>query len=544
MSKGKKFCIFSVVSMLACAAFLSFSEGSDDGVIRIVVNDTKLIPVSMPTRVAIGNPAVADVASVSTSEIAISGKAPGKTTLVYWDNFGEQSAEVKVLSEDVIENKRKVDSLLGNLGLVEVYTRPDEDSGKVLILGRVRLAKDKERLLLALGGLKDKIIDLSEVKEEQSVVEIDVQVLELNKDATNTLGISWPGQLGLVETDLSPAMTAAGAKWSTLFKVLTGNRGIYSTEDNSVTVQPFHVKLDALVQEGKARILSRPRLACQSGKEAQLLVGGEKPTFTTSTTEGGSTSSTIEYKEYGIKLKMNPVVSEDNRIKLNLSVEVSDVGDAETIGDPNAPTAKAYPLTKRTASTELFLNDGQTMAIGGLIKQKSEEDLRKFPWLSDVPVLGMFFRQRITKTGGGTGTRGDTELFITLTPTVVSKDIARPTPDMKKEVAQKVRTRLPEPVLAPKVANYAKAVQTKIVRQASYPASAKEAGWEGVVRLGLKLAANGDLLGLKVNQSSGYKVLDEAALSVARSLAPYPPFPPQIDAPELTVEVPIVYQSN
>ena len=520
-------------------------EGSiDEESIKLIVGDTKIISTRSPTRVIIGNPQVADVVNVTNQEITVSAKSSGLTTLVYTDVFGEQSVNIKVIKEDVVELKRRIDNILQQLNLEEVYTKSQEDEGKVIILGRVKNTKDMERLTSALSDFKDKISDQAEVKEEESVVEIDVQILELDKDATNTLGFTWPGSLNLFEKG-SPALGAAGTGLSTVFRITNLQRGVLNTTaaDGSSIIDPFTLKLDALIQEGKARILSRPRLSCQSNKEAQLLVGGEQPILTTSVQSGGASSTNVEYKEFGIKLKIKPAVVEDNRVKLNLYVEVSDVGESIILGPSSAPTAVAFPLSKRNASTELYLNDGQTMAIGGLIKQKTEEDLRKFPWLGDVPVLGAFFRQRVTKIGKGAGQRGDTELFITLTPTIVARDI----PKQQKASSSKIspqKSDLLNNAVPKNVANYIRAVQEKILKASYYPQQAQDAGWEGNIKLSLNIAANGDLKNLKIARSSGYNILDDAALDVARTQAPYPPFPPQIESQELLVDVPITYKKN
>ncbi len=499
--------------------------------VKLLVGETKIIPVQTPTRVIIGNPQVADIANVTESEITLSAKSPGQTSLVYWDAFGEQSENIKVIKEDVTQIKLRVDNLLSQLDFGEVYTKAEEDEGKVVILGRVKNPKDKERIALALNDLKDKITDLSEVKEEETVIEIDVQILELNKDATSTLGFTWPGSMTLTEVG-SAGIQAAGTTWGKLFKVADETRAA------------FTLKLDALIQEGKARVLSRPRLSCQSNKEAQLLVGGEKPVFTTAVQTGGSSSTNVEYKEFGIKLKIKPAVTEDDRIKLNLYVEVSDVGEAEIIGTTASPTAKAYPLSKRSVSTELYLNNGQTMAIGGLIKQKTEEDLRKFPWLADVPVLGLFFRQRTIKIGKGAGSKDDTELFITLTPTIVSREMPKGKQASYGAVPVKEPESFNEPGLPENLENYIRLVQAKILKASYYPQQAKDAGWEGNVKLNLNITANGGLKAIKLVQSSGYKILDDAAYGIAEKQAPYPPFPPQIDSQELWVDVPIAYTKN
>ena len=548
---------FSALLLSGIFAFCILHSNCDaqekaDEELKLYLGEVKIISVSNPTRIAIGNPNVADVTDVTRSEITISPKAQGTTTLVVWDNFGEQSYRVKVFAEDIQEIKCRVDGLLAKLNLPEVYARAKEEEGKVLLLGRVKSPQDRERITVALGTLSEKIIDLIVVREEEAVVEIDVQVLELNKDAINTLGFVWPTSIALTETG-SPGITTStptqvgttqtitevlsgGSKWSTLFKVLNLRRAAFSWT------------LDALVEEGKARILSRPRLACQSGKEAELIVGGEKPIMTLQLgVFGGVTGSEVDYKEYGIKLKIKPTVTLENKVKLALNVEVSEVEAAETIGSATTTYAKAYPLKKRNVSTELFLNDGQTMAIGGLIKQKTEEDIHKTAGLGDIPILGLFFRKKTTKIGGGGGERGDTELFITLTPTIVSKE-TKETPEVKTSSSKKIPAKEVEffqtPKTLPNLANYVRVVQTKIVKATYYPRQAKDAGWEGNVKLSLNITSNGDLKEIKILQSSGYKILDEAACEAASKQAPYPPFPPQIDSQELWVDVPIVYREN
>lgn len=519
----------------------SITLSADDEIARIIAGSNKIFSTRAPTRVLIGNPNIADVVDVTQTEITVNGKNAGTTNLVYWDAYGEQSVKIKVLAEDVEAIKERVDGLLKKLELTEVYSRIEEDEAKVLLLGRVKTQQDKDRIQTALCSLKDKVVDLTLTKEDQTVIEIDVQILELNKDASDTLGFTWPGSIDFIEKG-SMALTAGGTSWANLWKVAAVQRG------TGLGASPFTMKMDMLIQEGKARILSRPRLSCQSGKEAKLVVGGEVPVLSSSVSGGGTTEAAgaaqpgnVEYKEYGIILEITPDIEGYDRMHLKLNVEVSDVAETAVKTD----YALAYPLTKRTATTELFLNDGETMAIGGLIKQKTEEDLRKFPWLADVPVLGSFFRQRVTKQGGGATKRGDTELFIVLTPKIVARDV----PKIKEEEKPKVQALSQEEAFAkseiPKnLVNYSKAVQIKILRAIYYPRIAKDAGWEGNVKLALRIGVDGKLLEQKITQSSGYKVLDDAAVSVAMQQSPYPPFPPQIESQEVWVEVPVVFRKD
>ncbi|MFA5157442.1 MAG: TonB family protein [Candidatus Omnitrophota bacterium] len=529
----------SVILVLAAITMFPLQQYASDSIdeeIKLYMGELKVIPVNGIARIAIGNPAVADVVNVAKTEITISPKAPGTTTLVYWDLYGEQSYKLKVFAEDITEAKRRVDNLLSKLDLPGVYAQAEEDEGKVLLLGTVKEPQDREKIALALGTLKDKTVDLITVKEEETAVEIDVQVLELDKDATKTLGFTNPlqGTTSITEVG-SDSLTSVW--WTRIFRVANVKRDT-----------AFNWTITMLEQEGKARILSRPRLACQSGKEAELSIGGEKPVFTTDVASAGGEGTSVDYKEFGIKLKIKPTVTTDNRIKVALNVEISEVGVADTIGAANAPTAKAYPLTKRTVSTELFLDDGQTLAVGGLIKQKQEESLTKTPWLADLPVVGGLFRKRSTTTGGGFGEKGNTELFITLTPKIVGRQIDAASGQTEKSAAGKSSITSPaaESLMGENVPaemkSYVRIIQKRILDNISYPVSAKEAGFQGTVKLSLHLSYLGQLIDATVKQSSGYKILDDNAVTTSRQLISYPPFPPSIDKKDLWIDIPILYR--
>jgi TonB family protein len=177
------------------------------------------------------------------------------------------------------------------------------------------------------------------------------------------------------------------------------------------------------------------------------------------------------------------------------------------------------------------------MAIGGLIKQKTTEELQKFPWLGDVPVLGMFFRHKHLKKGSGSSDREDVELFITLTPRIVSQ--GGTAKEVRKDSAPEKYYN--EEAQSPEY-RYSQLAQARILEKLSYPPSAKSSGFQGITTLGLRFSYKGDLLESKIESSSGYKILDDNALKTARRVSPYPPFPPAIADRELWVNIPIAYQ--
>jgi len=499
---------------------ISFSQEETLEEVKLYVGETKVFSVDKPQRVVIGKPEIADVSSVSEKEITLVAKSAGQTNFIFWDRFGEQAFRIKVFPEDLQPIKERIDNLIKELNLNKVYTKPQEEEGKILLLGEVRTFEDKERLFTTLGALKEKTIDLIKVREEK-LVEIDVQVLELTKEASEELGFSWPGNLTITEqnypTESSPT------KFSTLFRVE------YFSRSN------FLWTIDFLQRQRKLNILSRPRLVCLSGKEAELLVGGEVPTFTATVSTIGTTGQ-VEYKEYGIKLKIRPTVTENDKIQLSLNTEVSEIGEVETTS-----YARAYPLTKRSASTELYLDDGETIAIGGLIKQKSDVNVQKVPWLAEVPVLGLFFRHKSIPEGSP---QQDTELFITITPTIIKgKEVSLEKIEEKKPPIE-VKP-IEETSLLPKdLRNYINGVQNKISRYVQYPPQAKGTGWYGTVKLGLLVSGNGNLKDIEVIQSSGYNLLDEAAKLAVKKASPFPPIPKELNLNELRIEIPITYNEG
>ncbi len=531
-----KIILFCVI-FLGNSSFL-FSQNfqdlfsSDETTLVLYVNEQKVISVNSPQRIAIGNPEVIDVVNVTEKDITIVGKTEGETSFNWWDKFGHHSIEVKVYKENMALIKKRIDNLLKNIGFLNIYTKALDSENKVLLKGEVKTEEEKNRLMAALGKLKDKVLDFINVREEESSVEIEVQVLELSKDAVRTLGFDMPSAIKFTESS-GPTVQA-----------VTGLSALLHVSD--WTRSAFSFTLDLLIQKGEARILSRPRLVCRSGKTASLLIGGEVPIFATEVSSEGE-GTNIEYKEYGIKLNIEPKVVNRDKVDIKLDIEVSELQPVETIGDPDAPTAKAYPLTKRIISTEVSLRDKATLSIGGLIKEKTDEDLKRFPWLADLPVLGAFFRHRSISIGGGAGQRGNTELFITLTPHIINMESKADKEDdfLQEEFSTKRgifklygQTNIPD-----EFKEYAYQVQRRILSNISYPRVLRHTGWEGNLVLSLRLSSAGELKDVSIVRSSGYKIFDEEALKVVRKLS-YPPFSPQMRLEEVNIEVPIVYRAE
>jgi len=167
--------------------------------------------------------------------------------------------------------------------------------------------------------------------------------------------------------------------------------------------------LKALQQNNLLQILAEPNLLATSGKEASFLAGGEFPFPIVQSGVSGASYVTIEWKEFGVRLKFVANSQEDGIIKLKVSPEVSslDYSNALTISGFLIPARST-----RKADTEVELRNGQSFAIAGLLDNRLTEVASKIPWLGDVPILGNLFKSRSVN-------KNKTELMVLVTPTIV-----------------------------------------------------------------------------------------------------------------------------
>ncbi|MBV4522301.1 type II and III secretion system protein family protein [Pseudomonas sp. SWRI74] len=164
--------------------------------------------------------------------------------------------------------------------------------------------------------------------------------------------------------------------------------------------------VNALEGSGFAYTLARPSLVALSGQSASFLAGGEIPIPVPS---ANSNSYSIEYKEFGIRLTLTPTVVSNDRIALKVAPEVSelDYNNGVTIGGTTVPA-----FTIRRTDTSISLADGESFVISGLISTQNASQVSKFPGLGDIPILGAFFRNSSIN-------REERELLMIVTPHLV-----------------------------------------------------------------------------------------------------------------------------
>ena len=241
------------------------------------------------------------------------------------------------------------------------------------------------------------VLDQIDIPYEQ--VSLEAQVMSINKTDSKNLGIEWewskapqsyeeytPEKITIDATtgritSIEPAEITKRA--SSFNKGTTGGIISFGRSPDGLPYEFYYAaKINALINNGKANILSKPKITTINGKEATINIGGEVP-IPTLTVSDNTTTTTYEYKETGIILKYTPRVNDDGYITAKIHTEVSTpTYDAD---------AKAYRFNKRSADTQVRLKDGETMVIGGLIGSDESKVMSKIPFLGDLPILGRFF---------------------------------------------------------------------------------------------------------------------------------------------------------
>lgn len=415
------------IGLLLAAAMLSFGSACAAEPVEVSLNESKYMAAPGITRLAVGNPAIADVQLLSSGDFLLVGKKAGTTSLIVWSDGGRRT-EYTVY---VAGNDRGMASAIQDaIGYPKVHVQMIED--RVMLRGKVENQYEHDIALkiagLYTGGDGSGVIDLLEM-EHPSQIRLEAQIIEINSDYTKNLGIQYWSQ-----TPGSNSNSGSSSD-NTNSGITVGTAGLfYGGEDFSSTrkhggwlgshVANVNVTLQALINEGKARILSRPSITTMSGKTANILIGGRIPI----PVSDGNGNVSIDWHEYGMKLNIEPVVDSEDKITSKVHAEVStlDYSHGVKIDSFSVPG-----IATREAESEVNVRSGMTMAIGGLINSEDAKIVSKIPLLGDLPIIGRFFRHT-------SNTRDKREVIILITPTLVADDTPVPMSQRMKESYEEI----------------------------------------------------------------------------------------------------------
>jgi Flp pilus assembly secretin CpaC len=172
----------------------------------------------------------------------------------------------------------------------------------------------------------------------------------------------------------------------------------------------LEIFLQALTENQYIRILAEPNLMALSGEEANFLAGGSYPIPVVQGSAGGGGSSiSVEYHDYGVRLRFRPTVLGEGNIRLFVAPEVSEL---TSVGAVEIQGFTIPAISSRRAETTLELKSGQTFAMAGLLKHTVNATSSRVPVLGELPIIGPLFRSVSYQ-------KGETELVILVTPTLV-----------------------------------------------------------------------------------------------------------------------------
>ncbi len=411
--------------LLSAGILLSAPAAMAATPLSVSINESRYVQEAGLSRVAIGNPAIADVQLLSAREFLLVGKQAGSTTLLVWSANGRQEYIVTVTGE----NSGLAAMIEKAINLPGVTVQMVGD--KILLRGTVMNQYEKD-LALKIAGLYtgttpatsasgssnssgkaiDKtggnVIDLLQMARP-SQIRLEAQVIEIASKNAKELGVEYGTYLGSSDSKIDAQNTIyAGEDWH------TRGWGGWLVQHSST----INAALNAMITQGKARILSRPNISTLSGEKARILIGGSIPI---PVNNDGSVG--IEWKEYGVKLDIEPVVDQMDKVTSKVHAEVSSLDYSHGI----TQNGFAIPaLATREAEAVIHVTNGMSMIIGGLLNSEDSKTVSKIPLLGNIPILGEFFKHTSTS-------RDKREIIIIITPHLVGEDTHWPMSDDMKE---------------------------------------------------------------------------------------------------------------
>ena len=285
---------------------------------------------------------------------------------------------------------------------------------------------------------------IAELDKKAPQILIEAQIVEINTDRMNELGIEWGGSRGEMAYFAGPARLTdyglrpgffSGDQWKKFFPVTTdigeasesssGSGGggsvdpIFSTGQQSskgvyygvFSLAQLQAIFRALISKGEGRYLGKPKIVAMNNKTALITISKDAAMGSTSaTTAGGSgtSSSGTERRRIGLTLKVTPQVNKEGYITMIVQPSYSDmVASAITVQG-----STVYDPVSRGASTLVRVKNGQTVVIGGMLASTESKTVKKVPLLGYIPIIGWLFTSVSSR-------RTNTDLVIFLTPTIL-----------------------------------------------------------------------------------------------------------------------------
>jgi pilus assembly protein CpaC len=399
----------------------SATENPAAAPLRVMVGKSILINTTERLRrVSVTDPSVADALVVTPTQVLVNGLAPGEISLLIWDELERSRSFDLRVDVDITAAREEMTRLFPN---EQIEVTPSRNA--IVLSGHVT-TEDVSKHAGALASAYSKnvvnVLTFGPVGAQEVLLE--VKFAEVDRSAISQLGINMfttgtGNTIGTITTGQFGGVAGLGTIND------TGSGSVFpstTTVSNLLNMFFFNPQvhlgavIEALQQKNLLQILAEPNLVAVNGKEASFLAGGEFPFPVVQPGVGGAATVTIQFREFGVRLKFTPVIQPNGNIHLHVTPEVStlDLADGVSVAGTTIPA-----LSTRKADTEFELQDGQSFIIAGLIDNRVTDIVNKVPGLGDIPILGAFFRSKSLQ-------KSNSELMVLCTARRISPSAEAP----------------------------------------------------------------------------------------------------------------------
>ena len=411
----------SVTSVLRPSSTLSSTDEVET--ITLSLGQGHLMEVGQVLRIALGSGRVLQANWLDDRQLLLIPEAPGETTLHLWlKGGGIRKYQILVTESNSVRLAQDMNLLLGENSGVRARALGE----RILLEGQNPTEEGAWRAA-ELVKRYPQVISLVSRRGYEQMINLEVKMIEIGRNALKQLGVRWQGggagdwavsgpSFGVIgDFKRSGAFLPEGGAAATRGFAVAPRIHPFATSASMVS--SLSSMIDLMVQNGDAAVLAEPRLSTRSGGKARFVAGGELPIPVLS----ANGAANVDFKEYGVRFEVEPVVNAQGVISASLHTEVSSIDDEVTVmGVPG--------LRKQSSNTDVNLRPGETLVIAGMVRNEMSGAITKIPGLGDLPILGHLFRSKRFR-------QRESEMVVLITPRL-SEQGSSPAADPRVQALQ------------------------------------------------------------------------------------------------------------
>lgn len=398
----KSFCI-----ILMLVSHQSYALDVDNRVMALYVGQSEFINDNTITNVAVGSDEIINALPIDKKGVLLTGLKSGDTTIKVWRNKSVQSINTHIYPANLFRMLDEIKYFLHNYPQLDASIVGDS----IIVEGEPLSSEDKNKIDSFLSQY-NYITNLTRTNSQTAdqndtrMVYFDVKIVEVSRSNSQNLGIEWSSEANGPQLGIGGEFKKSNAYRSgrlELDDVPTGSP-IRPFQTYAGLITSLSSKINLMESNGTAKLVAHPVLSCRNGGDAEFLSGGQVP-FTTASATG---TPSVEFKDYGIKLNVSPVIQNDGSILAKITSEISEI-------DPSIHILGVPGLLTRKTNTDFSLQNGETLVLSGLNYNRNSETDSNVPGLHKAPFIGRLFKNE-------SKVDSQTELLFIVTPYIYSKN--------------------------------------------------------------------------------------------------------------------------